>query len=237
MKKFKLKIHLIIATCSVFLLCTSAQAFVVQYSDPGPNTNAIAIWNLDIGGTAYDITFVESDADTAELCPGASGGSGGVPGTTPCDLYSYSPADSVGDTTGADAAAAQIQLALNEDVSIGGSGIPTVTTVGDGQAQVLVAWQWDDKDCDGGLGGNATGTCASNVFNVAAAAGAWLPFGTAEIPSSSTVDFARFSLPATVVPIPPAAWLFGSALGMLGWIRRRAHRTPVSGAEKGSPMG
>lgn len=25
----------------------------------------------------------------------------------------------------------------------------------------------------------------------------------------------------TVVPIPPAVWLFGSALGLLGWIRRR----------------
>ena len=63
----------------LFLISISAQAFIVQYSDPGPNTNAIAIWNLDIGGTAYDITVVESAADTAELCPGASGGSGGVP--------------------------------------------------------------------------------------------------------------------------------------------------------------
>lgn len=26
----------------------------------------------------------------------------------------------------------------------------------------------------------------------------------------------------TVVPIPPAIWLFGSALGLLGWIRRRS---------------
>jgi hypothetical protein len=25
----------------------------------------------------------------------------------------------------------------------------------------------------------------------------------------------------TVVPVPPAAWLFGSALGLLGWVRRR----------------
>ncbi len=27
---------------------------------------------------------------------------------------------------------------------------------------------------------------------------------------------------ATVVPVPAAAWLFGSALGLLGWMRRRA---------------
>lgn len=27
---------------------------------------------------------------------------------------------------------------------------------------------------------------------------------------------------ATVVPVPPAAWLFGSALGLLGWVKRRS---------------
>ena len=31
------------------------------------------------------------------------------------------------------------------------------------------------------------------------------------------------SLTASVVPIPAAAWLFGSALGVLGWIRRKAN--------------
>lgn len=29
------------------------------------------------------------------------------------------------------------------------------------------------------------------------------------------------SFDATVVPIPPAVWLFGSALGLLGWMKRR----------------
>ena len=28
--------------------------------------------------------------------------------------------------------------------------------------------------------------------------------------------------PATVVPVPPALLLFGSALGLLSWVRRRA---------------
>ena len=30
------------------------------------------------------------------------------------------------------------------------------------------------------------------------------------------------TLPASVVPIPASAWLFGSALGLLAWVRRRA---------------
>jgi hypothetical protein len=28
--------------------------------------------------------------------------------------------------------------------------------------------------------------------------------------------------PATTIPVPPAVWLFGSALGLLGWIKRRS---------------
>lgn len=36
--------------------------------------------------------------------------------------------------------------------------------------------------------------------------------------------FARSRLePQASVPVPPAVWLFGSALGLLGWLRRRAN--------------
>jgi len=40
-------------------------------------------------------------------------------------------------------------------------------------------------------------------------------------------DAGTFTLTAltdgiSVVPVPAAVWLFGSALGMLGWMRRRA---------------
>ena len=45
-------------------------------------------------------------------------------------------------------------------------------------------------------------------------------FNAAE--SSMSLDqLAIYASPAAVVPVPAAAWLFGSALGLLGWVRRR----------------
>ena len=40
--------------------------------------------------------------------------------------------------------------------------------------------------------------------------------------SNNSMIFANLSNVAGVVPVPAAVWLMGSALGLLGWIRRRA---------------
>jgi hypothetical protein len=40
-----------------------------------------------------------------------------------------------------------------------------------------------------------------------------------------TDNFSSSATATTTVPIPAAAWLFGSALGLLGWVRRRANTT------------
>jgi hypothetical protein len=44
------------------------------------------------------------------------------------------------------------------------------------------------------------------------------------VPASIGVD--RITL--TTVPIPAAVWMFGSALGLLGWMRRKETKTEYS---------
>ncbi len=43
-----------------------------------------------------------------------------------------------------------------------------------------------------------------------------------QISSDMETGQVSFSTATTVVPVPAAAWLFGSALGLLGWVRRRS---------------
>lgn len=47
--------------------------------------------------------------------------------------------------------------------------------------------------------------------------------GILELPEAAGVDagMALVVANSTIVPIPAAAWMFGSALGLLGWVRRR----------------
>lgn len=45
----------------------------------------------------------------------------------------------------------------------------------------------------------------------------------ADDPNDSAWIQKKLSFTATVVPVPAAVWLFGSALGLLGWMRRRVN--------------
>ncbi|MGI9343916.1 MAG: VPLPA-CTERM sorting domain-containing protein [Gammaproteobacteria bacterium] len=47
------------------------------------------------------------------------------------------------------------------------------------------------------------------------------PGDTVTVSNINTAITAGQALTFTVVPVPAAAWLFGSALGLLGWARRR----------------
>lgn len=65
-------------------------------------------------------------------------------------------------------------------------------------------------------------TWAFRVSNFVVTTGPAVPvFGSVGI-GTSTLGSSASILANKVVPLPAAAWLFGSALGLLGWLRRKA---------------
>ena len=98
----------------------------------------------------------------------------------------------------------------------------------------------------GPVSGGTGSTCASLLGDWVSGTGSWIlnpdgsvaeTVGTSDVTvvvTASTISIKRSSpFPInglnqaneylfTVVPVPAAVWLFGSALGLLGWVRRRA---------------
>jgi len=80
----------------------------------------------------------------------------------------------------------------------------------------ILFWEVDDSAVAGG------GVCdVADVFNLACldaalevTSGSWTTIDDKELSHITFYDTA-------IIPVPAAVWLFGSALGLLGWVRRR----------------
>jgi hypothetical protein len=192
-----------------FLLClafSSAHAFTITYSDPGPNTNAIGITGLDIAGELWDITWDSSGDGVGDATDG---------NPADCrDIYAYGTCPTASpDSAGALVAAAAIESALWDPDADPPS---TALTVGSSASDTFhIAYLYDDSTC--AQPGNGTCTVFSDGFF------GWgsVPAVENEISLNSTVEIAKFT---ATVPVPPAVWLFGSALGLLGWVRHRSRQ-------------
>jgi hypothetical protein len=123
------------------------------------------------------------------------------------------PGDIFIDEAGALAATNAINTALN---SVG-----TIQSVGSSMNnRFLVPWEFDTKSC-GSQGDTGTCTQEGRLFG-----GSWNgSFHELDSTVDAPIEMARFSV--AVVPIPAAAWLFSSALGILVWIRKRNLNDPA----------
>jgi len=168
-----------------FLFSVSSHAFFVDV-DPGDGTQAIGVRDLDILGTAYDVTFVFATGPHNTRQAG--------------DIFT--------DEAGAMAAVIAIDAALN---SVG-----TILSAGStADNRFLVPYTFDTNPC-GSQGDRGTCAWEGRLF------GDGWNGSFKELDSTSSavpIEFARCS-PAAAVPVPAAAWLFGSALVLLGWIRK-----------------
>lgn len=103
-----------------------------------------------------------------------------------------------GDLAGATEAQDQIVVLLNDSGAL---------SVGDGSEAWIVYQQV------AGSGGGVENRAVGPIFQ----SGAWQRSNFAGSPGDPSVNYALFS----IVPIPAAAWLFASALGLLAAARRR----------------
>ncbi len=173
---------------ALFFVGLSAHAFTVDLE----GTRATGISDLDIGGTAYDVTFQLVPANTANTVTCAP--------AVPCDFF-------FGDRSAAQAAVTAIAAALNPSVAITVGSAP-------GKIDYFVPYATGGGNVDA-----AQGTFVADTT--------WFLSTDASLDADTDIiEYARFS--AAVVPIPAAVWLFGSALGILGWVRRRTGKAPVS---------
>ena len=117
------------------------------------------------------------------------------------------PGDIFIDEAGAVAATNAINAALNS--------VSVIQSVGSSMDnRFLVPWEFDTKPC-GSQGDTGTCTQEGRLFG-----GSWnSSFHELDSAVDAPIEMARFS--AAIVPIPAAAWLFSSALGILVWVRKR----------------
>jgi hypothetical protein len=116
----------------------------------------------------------------------------------PCDFF-------FGDPSAAQAAVTAIAAALNPSVAITVGSAP-------GKIDYFVPYATGGGNVDA-----AQGTFVADTT--------WFLSTDASLDADTDIiEYARFA----VVPIPPAAWLFGSALAILGWIRRRTSNASLT---------
>ncbi len=190
--------RIVLLSFAVFaLVCLpAANAATIYYTDAG-QTVVTAIGDLDIGGTLYNVDFEAT-------------------GNSATDFNTFENASVLGASwaTVLQAAAARDSI-LAELNSIDPPGLPTKPLVNTGFPILFEVLFLGGSQSVTGFCKTTTalGNCDTNLAN---GSNIWIGADSGNKQPTLVVAFE-----IAAVPVPAAVALFGSALGLLGWIKRR----------------
>jgi len=192
----------IIFSLALLLTGATAQAATVVF-EGGSTTKAIGIDDLVFDGETWDVEFQQGPFPNLRDCVS-------VGQEPPCDPFLST--DGSTETLASNALDA-IVTALN------GS---TATSVGaNSQIQFYVPYSDNPTLCKDG---STPGYCVIGSSNPISISGFWGNDGpTTVFPTENALQLARFTQ-VNAVPVPPAAFLFASGLGLLGCRLKRRRR-------------
>jgi hypothetical protein len=174
--------------------------------------HTINVHDLHVTGGAGDIVLTAKQTVATDALPGftiwhRTGGSGFIGGSHQFDQV-----------TGPTGTNAFMAASIDSIVGYGNAGAAFTNANGNavGHGGVFVPGSWTSGTDGSGLGYvtlNLTGLAAGDYY---------ILNGGSDFNNTSGKTTGGFQLTATVVPVPAAVWLFGSALtGLVGWSRRK----------------
>ena len=192
-------------------------AYTVDDSAPGVVSQAGAGTGgayFDVSGTAlmtyqFNGLTVGNGAASATAYSCIEGSFGGVVGANICGNYTLG-------SNGVDQSTVDYSTVPGTRTLNNNAGTLASDDVTSGALQ-----QASDMACtivSGTAGSSDNLVCESSAWNSAGVDDS----GNATGESTDGMQFIFSHTGSAIVPVPAAAWLFGSALGLLGWVRRRA---------------
>lgn len=178
-----------------------------------------AVFDFNAPDSFIAVDFVSSGADWPTL--GGTAANGLMSDQGPADLYGGTCPFFFGCSSAEPQELFPGGTQIFDPDADGGLGASNFPTYGDAGNHALISGSVTEDNVQGGLG-SANGLDAIAFDFILVNGQVPQLGGTVRFLVFSDTASTAYMVEGTIVPVPAAVWLFGSALGLLGWVRRRA---------------